>query len=180
VYAGGDFTVIGGQPREQLAAIDALTGLATTWNAGLAGRVGGPGTWEVVVAGPKVFVAGGFTSVGGLAHPGFAGILTVTRTTATAADRPPALRRELPRFEVVSGSLGSATSLRFVLPSAAPVQVSVFDVAGRRVEDLLEERWLVAGEHQVDFRSAGLASGVYWCRLQAGADVVTRKLVVRR
>jgi hypothetical protein len=36
VYAGGSFTSIGSQPRNQIAALDAATGLATGWNPNVA------------------------------------------------------------------------------------------------------------------------------------------------
>src|SRR4030042_1805457 len=60
VYAGGDFTSIGGQARNRIAALDATTGLATTWN---------PNAYERVrtlrLSGSTVYAGGNFTSVGG-------------------------------------------------------------------------------------------------------------------
>ena len=37
VYAGGPFFMIGGQARGSIAALDATTGLATSWNPGASG-----------------------------------------------------------------------------------------------------------------------------------------------
>jgi len=59
VYAGGDFLTIGGKPRNRIAALDATTGLATTWNPNANELVR-----AVVVSGNTVFVGGDFTSVG--------------------------------------------------------------------------------------------------------------------
>ena len=39
VYAGGNFTSIGGQTRSRIAALDASSGLATAWNPAANGRV---------------------------------------------------------------------------------------------------------------------------------------------
>jgi|GEM_PF-1370814 hypothetical protein len=39
IYAGGNFTTIGGQARSRIAALDAITGLATSWNVNLTGDV---------------------------------------------------------------------------------------------------------------------------------------------
>ena len=37
VYAAGEFTGIGGQPRTQIAALDATSGAATVWNPNVNG-----------------------------------------------------------------------------------------------------------------------------------------------
>ena len=62
VYAGGTFTFIGGQPRNRIAAIDALTGLATTWNPGGTGANGD--VWSIVVSGSSVYAGGSFYTMG--------------------------------------------------------------------------------------------------------------------
>ena len=60
VYAGGDFTTIGGQTRNNIAALDAATGGATAWNPNANGRL-----WALAVTGSKVYAGGWFTSIGG-------------------------------------------------------------------------------------------------------------------
>jgi len=62
VYAGGNFSNIGGQPRCCLAALDA-SGAATAWNANV---VGFPAGVEALsLSGTKLYVGGGFTNIGG-------------------------------------------------------------------------------------------------------------------
>jgi predicted MPP superfamily phosphohydrolase len=75
-----------------------------------------------------------------------------------------------------------STTIRFVLAFAADVTIDVFDVAGRRVRRLLREP-AEAGEREVswDLRNDsgdGVAPGVYFYRLNAGGESLTRKLVV--
>ncbi len=67
VYAGGEFTYIGGQPRNCIAALDATTGLATTWDAQLEGNNGHSTTHisKLSVVGTTVYVGGNFLSIGG-------------------------------------------------------------------------------------------------------------------
>ena len=60
VYAGGDFTSIGGQPRSYVAALDATSGAATAWNPNASGNVS-----ALAVSGSTVYAGGDFTSVGG-------------------------------------------------------------------------------------------------------------------
>ncbi|MBI5837915.1 MAG: T9SS type A sorting domain-containing protein [Candidatus Eisenbacteria bacterium] len=74
--------------------------------------------------------------------------------------------------------------VRFSLPNAAPVQLRVFDVAGRRVRTLVDAS-LRAGEHQEswDGRSdagAQMGSGVYFYRLSTPQGVQTRKTMLIR
>lgn len=60
VYAAGDYTQIGGASRNHLAAVDASTGLATSWNPNPSARV-----LDIAVSGPLVYAAGEFSAVGG-------------------------------------------------------------------------------------------------------------------
>lgn len=75
-----------------------------------------------------------------------------------------------------------STTIQFVLAFAADVTLDVFDVAGRRVRRLLSEP-VGAGERDVpwDLRNESgdeVAPGVYFFRLVAGEETLTRKLVV--
>ncbi|MCX7019712.1 MAG: fibronectin type III domain-containing protein [Candidatus Sumerlaeota bacterium] len=61
VYAGGQFTNIGGQPRKYIAALDAAGNAITTWNPSASGNVS-----TIAVSGTTVYVGGAFvTSIGG-------------------------------------------------------------------------------------------------------------------
>ena len=72
-----------------------------------------------------------------------------------------------------------ATSISFALPEDGPVQLRVYDVAGRLVETLVD-RPLAAGSHQVRLDRPGMASGVYFYRLTAAGDTRSRKMIVSR
>ena len=70
-----------------------------------------------------------------------------------------------------------ATQIRYELPQAGQVSLEVFDMAGRRVAELVNGQ-VNAGVHTVSFDGSGLSSGVYMYRLQAGGQVFTRKLTL--
>ncbi len=70
-----------------------------------------------------------------------------------------------------------ATKIGFELPMAANVKLEVFDILGRRVAILIDAP-KEAGSHVVRFDGKGLASGIYYYRLQTGAFVQTRKMVL--
>lgn len=76
----------------------------------------------------------------------------------------------------------AGTTIRFVLAFPADVRIDVFDVAGRRVRTLRHEEYQ-AGEHEVpwDLRNEdglGVASGIYFYRLEAGGKSIAKKLAV--
>jgi hypothetical protein len=82
VYAGGFFTTIGGQTRNAIAALDATSGLATTWNPNATGTVS-----ALAVSGGIVYVGGDFTRIGGM---GRAYIAALNATTGSATFWNPA------------------------------------------------------------------------------------------
>ncbi|MEQ9309197.1 MAG: family 16 glycosylhydrolase [Balneolaceae bacterium] len=57
-----------------------------------------------------------------------------------------------------------STSINFELPSSGNVQLSVFDLQGRRVADLANKVYS-QGSHSVQFDASGLSSGVYYYSL---------------
>lgn len=72
-----------------------------------------------------------------------------------------------------------ATAISYSVNREAFVQLMVFDVLGRKVATLVNER-LPAGSYQSWFNGEGLASGFYWYRLQAGDQSVQKKMVLVR
>jgi hypothetical protein len=72
-----------------------------------------------------------------------------------------------------------STTIRYGLPNRADVTLSVFNTLGQQVA-LFENGQQEAGYHEVKFDGSGLASGVYFYRIQAGGFVQTRKLTILR
>jgi hypothetical protein len=72
-----------------------------------------------------------------------------------------------------------STTIKFELPRASQVTLTVYDILEREVSVLVNER-KNAGVYEVKFDGANLASGVYFYRLQAGTYVETRKLLLLR
>ncbi len=76
----------------------------------------------------------------------------------------------------------AGTRISFAVPRPGRVRLSVHDVRGRRVADLWNGPGPAAGRHTVrwDGRDTGgraVAPGVYFLRLEAGGEFVTRKMV---
>jgi len=71
------------------------------------------------------------------------------------------------------------TTIRYALPKRSQVTLIVFNTLGQQVATLVSETQ-DAGIHDVRFDGSGLASGVYFYRLNAGDHVATKKLLILR
>ncbi len=72
-----------------------------------------------------------------------------------------------------------ATTIRYELPEAAHVCISVYDILGRRVAELVNGEQ-IAGYRSVQWDGTGSASGVYYCRMDAGGFSKTIKMLLLR
>jgi hypothetical protein len=72
-----------------------------------------------------------------------------------------------------------STGIRFQVPGVSDVKLVVYDLLGREVATLVNER-KAPGSYEATFDASGLASGVYFYRLQSGDFTQTRKLCVLR
>ncbi len=72
------------------------------------------------------------------------------------------------------------TRVRFSLPTAADVEITVYDVMGREVHRVSRENY-TAGSHSRIISAAGLGSGVYFVQVTVdGQPRTTRKVVLLR
>lgn len=69
------------------------------------------------------------------------------------------------------------TKIRFSIPEYSNVKLSVYDVTGRLVTELVSSE-LNAGEYETDFNASNITSGVYFYTLHAGSFAETKKLIV--
>ena len=71
------------------------------------------------------------------------------------------------------------TIIHYQLSTDSYVSLSVYDLLGREVAVLVNEK-KAPGSYDVDFDASGLASGVYLYRLTAGQSFQTRQMVLLR
>ncbi|MEZ4387856.1 MAG: T9SS type A sorting domain-containing protein [Candidatus Krumholzibacteriia bacterium] len=149
----------------------------------------GGGLWSVLRPAEATVLAAARTRLAGwrLAVPTVAAVLAFEDSLATAAhallvldvvtDMPAApAGRPLTAYP---NPFNPACTLAFDLAAAGRVQLTVHDLAGRRVARLLDEA-RPAGPQQVAWHPDRLASGVYVARLAAPGVVAHRRLVLVR
>ena len=103
--------------------------------------------------------------------------LTWARSLSTPDRRPSRLTLEVPRPNPSRGDC----IIGFSLPAPADVTLEVFDALGRLVK-CLEQEHLGAGEHAriwagIDTAGHPVRAGVYFVRLEAGGQRLTRRVV---
>ncbi len=72
-----------------------------------------------------------------------------------------------------------ATAICYQLAGISDVKLEVFDLLGRRVATLVNER-KEAGAYTVQWNAGAAPSGAYYCRLTAGSFVQTRRMILLR
>ena len=71
------------------------------------------------------------------------------------------------------------TTIRYRVPEACFVSLKVYDMAGREICTLVQDR-CAPGEYIAEWRAGVHPSGVYICRFAAGSYTETRKLVLQK
>ncbi|HTY00898.1 MAG TPA: T9SS type A sorting domain-containing protein [Bacteroidota bacterium] len=71
------------------------------------------------------------------------------------------------------------TTIEFSLAKAGAASLKVYDILGREIATLVDGVQ-TAGQHSVTFNATNLASGVYFYTLQAGANSLTKKLLLMK
>jgi hypothetical protein len=105
-------------------------------------------------------------------------------TSGITAAGTPALRPAAALHGNAPNPFNPSTVIGYSVAEPAHVRLAVYDLGGRRVRTLVDEVE-GAGERRAVWNGADdagrpVASGVYFCRLEAGAVVETRRMVLVR
>ncbi len=71
-----------------------------------------------------------------------------------------------------------STTIRFQLPVSEQVSLQVYDMLGREIAVLLDNKSMTAGSHNVTFNAENQSSGVYIYRLKVADQILTKKLTL--
>ena len=87
-------------------------------------------------------------------------------------------------LETYPNPIRDAAAIRYSVASSGPVELTIFDINGRRIRTLVDAH-VVPGPHEVawdgrDDLGAAVPSGIYFYRLTANSfDSVKRMLILR-
>lgn len=100
------------------------------------------------------------------------GSVVVSNEDATAG-----LPTEFELYQNYPNPFNPSTTIRYDVREAVHVRVSVYDVTGRLVTELVNAQQ-PAGTHRVEWNASNLASGVYFYRIDAGSFSAVRTLTL--
>jgi len=98
-------------------------------------------------------------------------------STIVSVNQPSEFPRAFRLEQNYPNPFNPSTTIKYELPRSSVVTLSVYDMLGREVSVLVNEK-RDAGVHEIKFDGSNLASGVYVYRVQAGDFVQAKKFVV--
>jgi hypothetical protein len=162
---------------------DANNGTATGTGGAIVRSTNGGVSWHSQSSGTESTLRSvAFTDADSGTAVGNAGVIVRTTTggvTTVGEYLNPPVATDFVLMQNYPNPFNPATTISFSIPSKSFVSLNIFDALGREVSSLLSEE-LSAGKYSQQWDAAGLSSGVYFYRLQAGSFVETKKLLVVR
>ncbi len=110
---------------------------------------------------------------------GLSALVEAASTQSTEPVASTAVPAEVALAPAFPNPFARAATVGFALPETATVRLAVYDVLGREVAVLADER-REAGSHEEVFDGSGLAGGVYLVRLVVGGQVQTQRVTLLR
>jgi len=80
-------------------------------------------------------------------------------------------------FQNFPNPFNPSTVISYQLPMASHVTLNIYDVLGRQVAILVNEKQ-TAGQHSINFKAGNLPSGVYFYRLATRSYIATKKMIL--
>lgn len=104
-------------------------------------------------------------------------VLTDTLFVNLDNNERPEITREFALSQNYPNPFNPSTTIEYSVPTSGDVELAVFNLAGQKVATLVSGN-VNAGSHSVAWNGAGVASGVYFYRLQAADQIMTRKMLL--
>jgi hypothetical protein len=115
---------------------------------------------------------------------GCGGCIPPKNTHGILLTRGTSERRDVQLLQNAPNPFCDATEITFFITDATPVRLTVYDVTGRRLKDIVEAQ-LATGQYVVvwdatDEQGARVPSGIYFYQLEINGYRETRRLVIQR
>lgn len=101
-----------------------------------------------------------------------------TRVFTSIEDPGPLIPAKAELHQNFPNPFNPSTVISFDLRSPSAVSLVIYDITGRRVTALVDERVMSAGTHQIRWNGEQASSGVYFYRLRAGDDILIKSMTL--
>ncbi len=100
--------------------------------------------------------------------------LSVTTSEEVQSEEIPSSIR---LFQNYPNPFNPTTQITYTLPSSSLVSLTVYNIQGVEVAKLVDGPQS-RGTHMLEFEASNLSSGVYFYRLKAGSEIITKKMLL--
>jgi hypothetical protein len=101
------------------------------------------------------------------------------QNTANSVEEFPTVPKHFALYQNYPNPFNASTTLRYEIPTAARVKITLYDLLGRNVGVLANE-YQRPGEYQTAWDAADFSSGVYFVRMTAGDYTACRKILLMK
>jgi hypothetical protein len=98
-------------------------------------------------------------------------------TQGTPIGKTPQVPDKLTLDQNYPNPFNPTTNIRYVIPRAGHVKLSIYNILGQEIETLIDARQS-AGAHQVVWNAARVASGVYFYRIKTQSGQIIKSMVL--
>lgn len=126
-----------------------------------------------------IWASSGFdlTKTGADASDPYAGWFSTGEEFEEVVDQPVEIIAEFITISAYPNPFNPSTAISIQLSAFSHVNLSVYDIAGRKVATLIDG-WRNAGSHEAVFDGSGLASGIYIAMLKMGDEQQSQKITL--
>ncbi len=101
------------------------------------------------------------------------------KDSSTSSEAPQELPSAIFLDQNYPNPFNPQTTITYQIDSPQHVRLDVFNAQGQRIQTLVDGMQATGG-HSVRFNASGLPSGIYVYRVQAGGEILTRKMILVR
>lgn len=95
-------------------------------------------------------------------------------------DAFPEIPRDFSLGQNYPNPFNGGTIIPISIPVEAKVSVTIFDVRGRVVDELIKDKQYFAGNHHLNWLATGRSSGIYFCHVRLDNEYFTKKMILLR
>jgi hypothetical protein len=104
-------------------------------------------------------------------------LLNLVRTTVSINQISSTIPDKFNLYDNYPNPFNPSTKIKFDIAKFGNVNLTVFDMLGRKVEVLVNEQ-VQPGKYEVDFNAINLSSGIYYYRMETSEYVQTKKMLM--